>query len=77
MRTAPSHIRDELQFLVGVLIGVMMRTAGAIHERCDGSVVSFPPTVYGGAGNVETVYGCPDGEFVRIPDNRLTEPCDL
>ena len=77
MRTAPSHIRDELQFLVCMLIGVMMRTAGAIHEGGGGAIVTFPPTVYGGAGNVETVYGCPDGEFVRIPDNRLTELCDL
>ena len=69
MRTSPPHIRDELQFFLGMLIGVMVRTAGAIHERGNGSVVSFPPTVYGGAGDIETVHGSLNGKSIRIFDN--------
>lgn len=45
MRISSAHVRNELQFLRRVLIGVMMRAAGTVSERLNRTVIALLPAV--------------------------------
>ena len=46
------HITNQLQFGLGMLVGMRMRPSGPISQRLDGSIVSCQPEVDGGARTV-------------------------